>query len=62
MNREQVKSNRHQANRGAMSRGGKLTDNVMTWIDGERERLAGKRQEAYGISKPAAKRRIDTHQ
>lgn len=41
------------------SRWGKLTDNEVEQIAGEREKLAGKIQEQYGIAKEEANRQID---
>lgn len=38
---------------------GKLTDNELDVINGKREILAGKIQEAYGIGKADAERQID---
>jgi uncharacterized protein YjbJ (UPF0337 family) len=38
---------------------GKLTDDDLEVIKGEREKLAGKLQERYGIAKEEANRQID---
>ncbi|MCE7947881.1 MAG: CsbD family protein [Chloroflexi bacterium CFX4] len=41
------------------SRWGKLTDDEVAHINGEREKLAGRLQELYGIAKEEANRQID---
>jgi uncharacterized protein YjbJ (UPF0337 family) len=41
------------------SRWGKLTDDEVAQINGEREKLAGRLQELYGIAKEEANRQID---
>jgi uncharacterized protein YjbJ (UPF0337 family) len=41
------------------SRWGKLTDNDLELIAGERDKLAGRIQERYGIAKDEANRQID---
>jgi uncharacterized protein YjbJ (UPF0337 family) len=38
---------------------GKLTDDEITQINGEREKLAGKIQERYGIAREDAHKQID---
>ena len=38
---------------------GKLTDEDLTQISGQREKLAGKLQERYGYSREEAERQID---
>lgn len=59
MNWDQVKGNWKQAKGELKSRWGKLTDDDLTYIDGQRERLQGKLQEAYGLSKEEAERQIE---
>ncbi len=61
MNWEWVKGNWHQLKGQAKSRWGKLTDDDLTRIDGERERLVGKIQEAYGVSKAEAERQVEEY-
>jgi uncharacterized protein YjbJ (UPF0337 family) len=39
---------------------GKLTDDDLTQIDGNRDRLVGKIQERYGIAKEAAEEQVKT--
>jgi uncharacterized protein YjbJ (UPF0337 family) len=38
---------------------GKLTDDDLTTINGQREQLVGKIQERYGIAKGAAEKQVD---
>jgi len=59
MNWDQVKGNWAQAKGDLKMRWGKLTDDDLAYIDGQRERLQGKLQEAYGLSKEEAERQID---
>ena len=59
MNWDQIKGNWKQAKGDVKARWGKLTDDDLTWIDGERERLVGKLQERYGISKEQAQAQVD---
>jgi uncharacterized protein YjbJ (UPF0337 family) len=40
---------------------GDLTDDDLTQIDGNKDRLAGKLQEKYGWTKNEAERHIDDH-
>ena len=39
---------------------GKLTDDDLTTINGQREQLEGKLQERYGYAKEQAKKEVDT--
>jgi len=59
MNWNQLKGNWQQAKGDIKARWGKLTDDDLAFIDGQRERLQGKLQEAYGISKEEAQDEID---
>lgn len=59
MNWDEVKGKWKQMSGEVKSRWGKLTDDQIAEIDGERERLVGKIQEAYGISKEAAENQVD---
>ena len=38
---------------------GKLTDDDLAVVEGDRQRLAGKIQERYGVSKEQAERQVD---
>lgn len=59
MNWEQVKGNWNQMKGAAKVQWGKLTDDDLARIEGDRDKLVGKIQEAYGISKEEAERQID---
>jgi uncharacterized protein YjbJ (UPF0337 family) len=58
MNWDQIEGNWKQAKGEVKTRWGKLTDDDLTYIDGQRDRLIGKLQEYYGISKEEAEREI----
>jgi uncharacterized protein YjbJ (UPF0337 family) len=62
MNAEQIKGNWKQLKGNIKSRWGKLTDDDLTAIDGEKDKLIGTIQERYGISKEEAERQIDDYQ
>ncbi|TVQ88110.1 MAG: CsbD family protein [Chromatiaceae bacterium] len=59
MNWEQVRGNWEQAKGELKVRWGKLTDDDLTAINGERDKLIGSLQEKYGITKEAAMKQID---
>jgi len=59
MNWEQVRGNWEQAKGELKVRWGKLTDDDLTVINGERDKLIGSLQEKYGITKEAAMKQID---
>jgi len=59
MNWEQIRGNWDQAKGELKSRWGKLTDDDLTRIAGERDKLVGRIEELYGISKEEAERRVD---
>lgn len=58
MNWDTVKGNWKQFQGQVKTQWGKLTDDQLTIIDGRREELAGRIQEAYGISREEAERQI----
>jgi len=58
MNWDQVKGQWNQMKGAVRKQWGKLTDDDVELIAGERDRLAGKIQERYGISKEEAERQI----
>jgi uncharacterized protein YjbJ (UPF0337 family) len=58
MNWEQVKGQWMQLKGSVRKQWGKLTDDDLDVIAGERDRLAGKIVERYGISKEEAERQI----
>lgn len=59
MNWDQVKGNWKQFSGKVKQKWGKLTDDDLTVIDGKREQLTGKLQEAYGFKKEQAERELD---
>ena len=56
MSWDRVQGNWKQFKGKVKSQWGKLTDDQLDVIDGEREQLAGKIQEAYGISRDEAEK------
>lgn len=58
MNREQLEGNWKQLKGKVKQQWGKLTDDQIDVIEGGREELAGKIQEAYGCSKEEAQQQI----
>ena len=59
MNWDQVKGNWKQMTGSVKSQWGDLTDDEIQQADGDREKLAGKIQERYGIEKAEAERQVD---
>ncbi|MCB1859326.1 MAG: CsbD family protein [Gammaproteobacteria bacterium] len=59
MNWEQIKGNWNQLKGGVKVQWGKLTDDDLLEVEGDRDKLVGKVQEAYGISKEEAARQVD---
>jgi uncharacterized protein YjbJ (UPF0337 family) len=59
MNWEQIRGNWQQAKGDLKVRWGKLTDDDLASIEGQREKLIGRLQELYGITKDEAERQID---
>ncbi len=59
MNREQLKGKWNQLKGNIKKRWGRLTDDDIDRIEGERDRLVGKVQEKYGKSKEEAEREVD---
>jgi uncharacterized protein YjbJ (UPF0337 family) len=51
MNWDRIEGNWQQVKGKVKQRWGKLTDDQLTVINGQRDILAGKLQEAYGLSK-----------
>lgn len=58
MNWDQVKGNWKQFKGNARTQWGKLTDDELDQINGQREVLVGKIQERYGISKEEADKQV----
>lgn len=59
MNWDQIKGNWKQYMGKAKERWGKLTDDDLTTIEGKRDELAGKLQEAYGVTREEAEKEIN---
>lgn len=59
MNWEQIRGNWQQAKGELKVRWGKLTDDDLAAINGERDKLIGSLQEKYGITKEEAMKQID---
>jgi len=62
MNWNRIEGNWKQFKGSARQQWGKLTDNQLEVISGKRDLLAGKIQEAYGISKDEAEKQLTTWQ
>jgi uncharacterized protein YjbJ (UPF0337 family) len=58
MNWEQAKGQWNQIKGSVRAKWGKLTDDDLNVIAGERERLVGKIQERYGIAKEEAEKQV----
>ena len=59
MNWDQIAGNWKQFKGKAKQQWGKLTDDDLDRIEGKRDQLVGKIQNAYGISKEEADRQVD---
>ncbi|MBK1622501.1 CsbD family protein [Afifella marina] len=59
MNWDRVQGNWKQFKGNAQAQWGKLTDDELDQVEGNREVLAGKIQERYGVAKDEAEREID---
>jgi uncharacterized protein YjbJ (UPF0337 family) len=59
MNWDQIKGNWQQAKGELKVQFGKLNDDDLTRIGGERDKLVGRLQELYGISKEEAETQVD---
>ena len=62
MNWDRIEGNWKQFKGNAKQQWGKLTDDHLDTIAGKREHLAGKIQEAYGITKEETERQISAWQ
>lgn len=60
MNTDQLKGKWKQLTGSAKEQWGKLTDDELKQIDGEKDRLVGKIQEKYGISKDEAEQQVES--
>jgi uncharacterized protein YjbJ (UPF0337 family) len=59
MNNDQVKGNWKQLKGEAQKRWGKLTDDDLDVIAGERDKLVGKVQERHGLEREEAQKEVD---
>ena len=59
MNWDQVQGKWKQMKGSAKKQFAKLTDDDLTYIDGQREQLIGRIQERYGIAREEAQRQAD---
>jgi uncharacterized protein YjbJ (UPF0337 family) len=59
MNWDTIKGNWKQMVGSAKTQWGKLTDDDLTVIEGQRDKLVGRIQERYGIAKDEAERQVD---
>jgi uncharacterized protein YjbJ (UPF0337 family) len=59
MNWDRIEGNWKQFSGKVRQQWGKLTDDDLDVIDGRRDELAGRIQEAYGVSKDEAERQIE---
>lgn len=59
MNWDRVKGNWKQFRGEAKKQWGKLSDDDLQVVDGQRDKLIGKIQEAYGKSRDEADREVD---
>lgn len=59
MNWDRIEGNWDQLKGAARERWGDLTDNDLQQAKGQREQLAGRIQERYGIAKDEAERQLD---
>ena len=59
MNWDQIEGMWKQVRGSVQSEWGKLTDDELDMIDGDREKLAGRIQEKYGVAREEAERQID---
>ncbi|MFG1401066.1 CsbD family protein [Xanthobacter sediminis] len=59
MNWDRIEGNWKQLSGHVKAQWGKLTDDDLSQIAGQREALEGKIQERYGLAKDEAKRQVD---
>jgi uncharacterized protein YjbJ (UPF0337 family) len=59
MNEDKIKGQWKQLSGTLKSKWGKLTDDDLAIVDGNRKYLAGKLQERYGIAREAAEKQLD---
>ena len=59
MNWDKIKGNWKQVKGSVKSKWGELTDDELTQVNGERDKIIGKIQEKYGISRDEAEKQVD---
>jgi uncharacterized protein YjbJ (UPF0337 family) len=59
MNAEQLKGKWMQLKGAVKTKWGKLTDDDLTFINGQMEQLIGRIQERYGMAKDEAQRQVE---
>ncbi len=59
MNKDQMIGKWHELKGSAREQWGKLTDDDIAEVDGSREKLSGKIQNAYGVAREKAEEQID---
>ncbi len=62
MNWDRIEGNWRQVAGSVKARWGKLTDDHLAVIEGKRERLLGRIQEAYGVSAEEAEKQLSDWQ
>ncbi|MEA3641445.1 MAG: CsbD family protein [Lamprobacter sp.] len=62
MNWDEIKGKWNQLQGQAKTRWAKLTDDDLLAVEGQKDKLVGKIQERYGITKEEAERQVDNHQ
>jgi len=59
MNSDQMEGKWKQMKGSLKTRWGKLTDDDLTVIEGQKDQLVGKIQERYGVAKDEAQKQVD---
>lgn len=59
MNWTQIEGKWEQVKADIKTQWGKLTEDDLTWVGGERDKLVGKLQERYGIVREKAQKDVD---
>ena len=59
MNKDRIEGNWKQLKGSVKQQWGKLTDDQIDIVAGQREKLSGKIQEAYGITKDEAEKQLN---
>ena len=60
MNKDRIIGNWEQFKGSVKEKWGKLTDDQIAQVNGDRQQLAGKIQEAYGVAKEEAEDQINS--